>query len=383
MTTGTIIVGAGEADRRPRPGRTATDLALEATQAALADAGLEAGAIDCVFTGHTVAEHHLDFSAIVAQELGIRPKISGGMSRSGATGTSLVASASMALVSGACDTVLALWADNRTSAPDVDVVSTFASLFTPYEIAYGPLIVTHYALVAQRYMADYGVTPEQMASVAVAFREHASLNPHARYRKPITVQEVLASPMVSSPLHRLECTLVTDFGGAVVMTRKDRASQFKDPVEVLGYGQSVTHDSILCDPSLFTPGYRGIRDAAERAFAMAGLAPRDIAMAQLYDCFTVTVLLELEGLGFCKPGQAGAAVAEGLLGRDGALPCNTNGGMLSCANGGILHVTEAVAQMRGNAGEHQLARRPATALVHGNGGILASHATLILGQEQA
>lgn len=383
MTTGTLIVGAGEADRRPRPGRTATDLAVEAAQAALADAGLEASEIDCVFTGHTVAEHHLDFSAIVAQELGIRPKLSGGMSRSGATGTSLVASGSMALVSGACDTVLAVWADNRVSAPDVDVISTFASLFTPYESAYGPLIVTHYALLAQRYMADHGVTPEQMASVAVAFREHASRNPHARYRQPITVQDVLASPMVSSPIHRLECTLVTDFGGAVVMTRKDRASQFKDPLEVLGYGQSVTHDSILCEPALFTPGYRGIRDAAERAFAMAGLAPRDIAMAQLYDCFTVTVLLELEGLGFCKPGQAGAAVADGLLGRDGPLPCNTNGGMLSCANGGILHVTEAVAQMRGNAGERQLARRPATALVHGNGGILASHATLILGQEQA
>lgn len=380
MSTGTLIVGAGEADRRPRPGRTASDLAIESAQAALADAGLEIGAVDCVFAGHTVAEHHLDFSAIVAQELGIRPRISGGMSRSGATGTSLVASGAMALASGACDTVLAVWADNRVSAPEVDVVSAFASLFTPYEIAYGPLVATHYALLAQRHMADHGVTPEQMASVAVAFREHASRNPFARYRQPVTVQDVLSSPLVSSPLHRLECTLVTDFGGAVVMTRKDRAADFKDPVEVLGYGQSVTHDSILCEPALFTPSYPGVRDAGERAFAMAGMAPRDIAMTQLYDCFTITVLLELEGLGFCKPGQAGAAVAEGLLGRDGPLPTNTNGGMLSCANGGILHVTEAVAQMRGTAGERQLERRPATALVHGNGGILASHATLILGQ---
>ncbi|MEI7783611.1 MAG: thiolase family protein [Betaproteobacteria bacterium] len=380
MTTHTLIVGAGEADRRPRPGRTATDLALEATMAALDDSGLEMGAIDCVLTGHTVAEHHLDFSAIVAQELGLRPKLSGGMSRSGATGTSLVASAAMALQSGSCDTVLALWADNRVSAPEVDVVSTFASLFTPYESAYGPLIATHYALLANRFMADHGVTPQQMASVAVAFREHASRNPQARYQQPITVDEVLASPMVSTPLHRLECTLVTDFGGAVIMTRKDRAHQFKDPIEVLGWGQSVTHDSILCDPSLFGPGYRGVRDAGERAYAMAGLRPQDIEMTQLYDCFTITVLLELEGLGFCKPGQAGAAVAEGLLGRDGPLPTNTNGGMLSCANGGILHLTEAVAQMRGTAGPRQLPRRPRTALVHGNGGILASHATVILGQ---
>lgn len=380
MTTNTLIVGAGEADRKPRPGRTATDLALEAAAAALRDAGLEAGAIDGLFTGYTVAEHHLDFSAIVAQELGLRPTIAGTLSRSGATGASLVASAAMALNSGTCDTVLALWADNRVSAPEVDVVATFASLFTPYELAFGPLIATHYALLAQRFMADTGTTPEQMASVAVALREHAARNPFARYRQPITVQDVLASPMVSSPLHRLECTLVTDFGGAVIMTRKDRASRFKDPVELLGWGQSVTHDSILCEPALFSPGYRGVRDAGERAYAMARMKPQDIGMAQLYDCFTVTVLLELEGLGFCKPGQAGAAVAAGLLGRDGPLPTNTNGGMLSCANGGILHVTEAVAQMRGVAGERQLARRPATALVHGNGGILGNHATLILGQ---
>lgn len=380
MSTRTIIVGAGEADRKPRAGRTATDLALEAAQAALADAGLEAAAVDCVFTGHTVAEHHLDFSAIVAEQMGLKCRISGGFSRSGATGTSLVASAAMALDSGACDTVLALWADNRVSAPDVDVVAGFASLFTPYEFAYGPLIVTHYALLAQRYLAHHGATPAQMASVAVAIREHASRNPQARYQQSITVEDVLASPMVSSPLHRLECTLVTDFGGAVVMTRKNRAHEFRDPVEVLGFGQTVTHDSILTEPSLFTPDYAGIREAGERAYRMAGMGPGDIAMAQLYDCFTITVLLELEGLGFCKPGQAGAAVAAGLLGRDGPMPTNTNGGMLSCANGGILHVTEAVAQMRGTAGAHQLPKRPATALVHGNGGILASHATLILGQ---
>lgn len=380
MKAPVLIVGAGEADRRPRAGRTATDLAIECALAALADAGLEIGEIDGVITGPTVAEDHLDFSAIVAQELGIAPRFSGTVSRSGATGASLVVSAALALNAGTCDTVLALWADNRSSATDVDLVATFASLLTPYELAFGPLIATHYALIASRYMADQRVTPEQMASVAVALREHASRNPFARHRQPITVDDVLASPMVSSPLHRMECALVTDFGGAVIMTRKDRASEFSNPVELLGYGQSVTHDSILCAPDLFTPDYAGIRDAGRRAFEMAGLAPGDIEMAQLYDCFTVTVLLELESLGFCKQGQAGAAVAAGLLGRDGALPSNTNGGMLSCANGGILHVTEAVAQMRGTAGERQLARRPATGLVHGNGGILASHATLILGQ---
>ena len=173
---------------------------------------------------------------------------------------------------------------------------------------------------------------------------------------------------------------MTDFGGAVIVTRKARAAEFTDPVEVLGYGMASTHDSILCAPELFEGRTDGIRESGDRAYRMAGLGPRDIEMAQFYDCFTIAVLLELEALGFCEPGEAGAAVAAGLLGRDGALPANTNGGMLSCANGGILHVTEAVAQMRGTAGEHQLARRPSTALVHGNGGILATHATLILGR---
>lgn len=380
MSTGTLIVGVGEADRRPRPGRTAGDLAVEATRAALADAGLRITDVDAVLTGPTVAERHLDFSGHLAQELGLRPKVSATVSRSGATGTSLVASAAMALQSGACDTVLALWADNRSSAPDADLVAAFASGLSPFELPFGPLIATQYALVAQRYMADRGVTPEQMASVSVAFREHASRNPKAKFRQPITIADVLASPLISSPLHKLECTLVTDFGGAVIVTRKARAAEFTDPVEVLGYGMASTHDSILCAPELFEGRTDGIRESGERAYRMAGLGPRDIEIAQFYDCFTIAVLLELEALGFCEPGEAGAAVAAGLLGRDGALPANTNGGMLSCANGGILHVTEAVAQMRGTAGEHQLARRPSTALVHGNGGILATHATLILGR---
>ncbi len=380
MTTNTIIVGSGEADRRPRPGRTAGELAVESARAALDDAGLKTSDIDGILTGYTVAESHLDFSCHVAQELGVRPKLSATISRSGATGASLVASAAMALTSGACDTVLALWADNRVSAPEVDIVASFASQFTPYELPYGPLVATQYALIAQRYMVEYGLTPEEMASVAVAFREHASRNPHARFRQPITIADVLSSSLISSPLHKLECTLVTDFGGAVVMTRKERARDFVSPVELLGFGFSTTHDSILCAPELFTGGATGIQDAGDRAYQMARLGPRDIEMAQLYDCFTITVLLELEGLRFCKPGEAGAAVAGGLLGRNGALPSNTNGGMLSCANGGILHVTEAVAQMRGTAGERQLDRQPATALVHGNGGILAIHATLILGQ---
>ena len=236
MTTNAIIVGSGEADRRPRPGRTAGELAVESARAALDDAGLKISDIDGILTGYTVAESHLDFSCHVAQELGVRPKLSATISRSGATGASLVASAAMALTSGACDTVLALWADNRVSAPEVDIVASFASQSTAYELPYGPLVATQYALIAQRYMAKYGLTPEEMASVAVAFRDHASRNPHARFRQPITIADVLSSTLISSPLHKLECTLVTDFGGAVIMTRKERARDFVKPLELLGFG---------------------------------------------------------------------------------------------------------------------------------------------------
>jgi acetyl-CoA acetyltransferase len=229
-------------------------------------------------------------------------------------------------------------------------------------------------------MERWGATPEDLASVAVQFRRHASLNENAKYRTPITIEEVLASPMASSPLHRLECALVTDYGGAVIVTRSDSMPQDADAVHLLGFGEALSHQSILRNPGLFEDGRTAAGVSSRRAFEMAGMSPGDLTMAQIYDCFTITVLMLMEDFGLCARGEAGPAVRDGLLDRDGSLPANTNGGMLSCASGGILHVTEAVRQMRGTAGTHQLTTVPETALVHGNGGILGAQTTMLFGR---
>lgn len=378
--TGVVILGAGEASRVPSPGRTAGDLAVEATLDALDDAGIDISAIDGLVTGYSLTEQHLDFSSYLAEELAITPDWSCTISRSGATGSSIIVEAALAVLGGACTTALAVWGDNRVSGRPADMAGILASQLSPFEVGYGPLIATQYALIARAYLDTYGATPEDLASVAVQFREHASRNPRAKYRTPITVDDVLGSPMASSPLHLLECALVTDYGGAVIISRADKAPRTNHPLELLGFGESITHQSIMRRPELFTGGPTGAARSSQLAYDMAGMNAADVEAAQIYDCFTVTVLKLLEDFGFCERGQAGPAVRDGLLALDGRLPSNTNGGMLSCASGGILHVTEGVRQMRGTAGPHQVDRVPGTMLVHGNGGILATQTTLLLGQ---
>lgn len=378
MSNSTVIVGVGEANRKPSPTRTASDLAVESTLMALASAGLERSDIDGVLTGYSLCEPHLDFSGHLAELLHLKPNFNATISRSGATGASLVALGAQILSAGGCNTLLVAWADNRASAAGLDLVDTLGTGLTEYEMPFGPLIATQYALVAQRYATLRGYTEEQRAAVAVSFREHAALNSSARYRTPITISDVLESPMISSPLHRLECTLITDFGGALILQRADYASRSGDHVAVAGYGMSCGPESLLRNVDVFDGRLDYIKVSSDTAFDMAGLHPKDIQCAQLYDCFTITVLLELEAIGFFAPHEVGNYVSNGALSRDGILPTNTNGGMLSCGNGGILHVTECVKQMLGSAGDHQLTKPPTISLVHGNGGILSTHATLIL-----
>jgi acetyl-CoA acetyltransferase len=371
------ILGAGESDRTPRPGRTAVDMAVESSLAAVADAGIELAQVDGVVTGYSLTERHLDFSASLSEALGLQPHWSQTISRSGATGASVVVDAALAVLGGACTTALAVWADNRVSGEPEDMTGALAASLNAFELATGPLITTQYALIAQAYLNRTGATGEDLASVAVQFRKHASFNEHAKYRSPISIDDVLESPMASSPLHRLECALVTDYGGAVVVTRSDRAGD--GAVDLLGFGEAMSHSSILRNPDLFTTGRTAAAISSRLAYDMAGIGPADLQMAQIYDCFTITVLLLMEDFGLCARGEAGSAVRAGLLDRQGPLPSNTHGGLLSCGSGGILHVTEAVNQMRGTAGSHQLPRRPQTALVHGNGGVLGAQTTLILG----
>jgi acetyl-CoA acetyltransferase len=228
-------------------------------------------------------------------------------------------------------------------------------------------------------MHQYGTTSEQLAEIAVAARKWASLNPLAAMRGPLTIQDVLASPMMCTPLHLRDCCLVNDGGGAVIITTAERARNLrKKPVWVLGCGEAHTHRSITGMADLtVTPA----RDSGERAFRAAGLSPSDIDVLELYDSFTITVLLQLEDLGFCPKGEGGRFVEGQRLAPGGLRPANTNGGGLSCLHTGMFGIfllIEAARQLRGECGSRQV---PAarTALCNGIGGSLASSGTVILG----
>jgi acetyl-CoA acetyltransferase len=230
-------------------------------------------------------------------------------------------------------------------------------------------------------MHQYGTTSEQLAEIAVATRKWASLNPRAYLRDPITIEDVLASRWVVEPLHLLDCCLVTDGGGAVVVTSVERARALRrPPVWVLGHSEAHTHQGITSMPDLtVTPAVF----TGPRALAMAGVRLEDLDVVEIYDSFTITVLLTLESLGFCKPGEGGAFVSGQRTAPGGAFPMNTNGGGLSyCHPGmyGIFLLIEATRQLRGECGARQVPDAR-LALVHGTGGVLSSGATVVLARD--
>jgi acetyl-CoA acetyltransferase len=248
----------------------------------------------------------------------------------------------------------------------------------PFGLAGPP---TGYALAAARHMHEFGTTSEQLAEVAVATRRWAMLNPRALMRDPLTVDDVLSSRMISWPLHLLDCCLVTDAGGAVVVTSAERArDRPKKPVYVLGTGEASTHVMVSQMPDFAR--WDAARMAGERAFAMAGVTPADIDVAELYDAFTIVPIMALEALGFCAPGEGGAFVAGQRTAPGGAFPMNTNGGGLSYTHSGMygmFTLVEAVRQLRGECGARQVPNAR-VACVNGTGGWFSSASTVILGR---
>jgi acetyl-CoA C-acetyltransferase len=292
--------------------------------------------------------------------------------------------AAAALAAGLCRVALVTY--GSTAASERFAIGTGgASVFDPpdsFEAPFGPTIVGSYALVAQRHMHEYGTTSEQLAEIAVTTRRHAGLNPDAKYREPITVEDVLASRMISSPLHLLDCCVISDGGGALVLTTLERARDLRrPPVVILGGAEALRHAEV---------GRRDLLDVAAAqsgplALARAGVRHGDIDVCTIYDSYTITVLVTLEALGFCRPGEGGSFVADGRIGLGGALPVNPDGGGLSSNHPGmrgIFLVIEATRQLRGECGARQVdgAR---VALVHGTGGMLGqrhSGVTLVLGR---
>jgi acetyl-CoA acetyltransferase len=320
---------------------------------------------------------------VVAEGLGIKPRYLATLDVAGATGAAMVHHAAMAIATGQCNTVLCVTGQNllsfSSSGAAVQKMAEAGWAHAEFEAPYGPLIPTLYALIAQRHMHAYGTTAEQMAAVAVTMRSHAALNPIAQKRDPITVADVLSSRMVTSPFHVLDCALVSDGAAAFIVTSRARARDLRKPaVQVLGQGYGFSHTYIGDTADVATTG---AVQSGNDAFASAGLARADIDVAELYDCFTITVIVELEDLGFCPKGEGGRFVEEGNIRLGGALPVTTHGGLLSAYHpgtaGGMFHLIEGVRQLRGECDARQVPGAE-VALVHGNGGIIGLHCTLIL-----
>ncbi|HQS09331.1 MAG: thiolase [Rhizobiales bacterium 24-66-13] len=368
------IVGTGLAGLGEAPGRTHLELLAEATAKALDDAGLTLGDVDGLFTANLV---NFFPSLTVGEYLGLRPKIAEATNLGGASFVDYAIKAAMAIQAGLCDVALICYGSNsRTGAGK----HTSGAELPPHEAAYKPRFpVAAYALAAARHMHEYGTTREDLARVAVAARQWAQLNPLAYRREPTSVEEVLAARMVCDPLTTRDCCLVTDGAGAVIMVSARRARDLKGkPVYFLGGAAAQWHRQISAMPDFTTTA---AAESGPRAFAMAGLSPADVDVLQLYDAFTINVLMFLEDLGFCPKGEAGRFVASGAIAPGGSLPVNTNGGGLSCVHPGMYGVftmIEAAEQLRGTAGDRQVTGAE-IALCHGNGGTLSSQVTALFG----
>jgi acetyl-CoA acetyltransferase len=375
----TAVVGVAESDLgEVGPHLSSLDLIGQATVRALADAGLQKSDIDGLFC------HSAFFQlppVAAAEYLGIRPRYSDSTAVGGGTFISYLRHATAAINAGMCDVALITYGSTQRSSSG-GLVSSGTPLITSYETPFGPrLPISSYALSAARHMYEYGTTREQLAEVAVAARRWAQLNPVAFDRGELSIDDVLNARMVSTPLTVRDCCLVTDGGGAVILTSAERAKSLRrPPVYLLGVAEAHWHKDIFQMPDLTVTA---ASETGPRAFDLAGLRPDDVDVLELYDAFSINTLLFLEDLGFCKKGEAGVFVEGGAIGPGGRIPVNTSGGGLSyCHPGmfGIFLIIEAVRQLRGDCGQRQVVD-PHVALVHGNGGMLSSQVTALLGDE--
>jgi acetyl-CoA acetyltransferase len=366
---GTATFGIGKA-----PGFEAIDLAARASLLALAQAGLKPSDVDALF----IAQPQDTLAGLsFAEYLGIHPKITDNNRTGGSAFLLHVAHAALALDAGLCDVALIAYGSNQATATGKLVSTVRPSI---YEAPYKPLTpITSYALAAARHMHQYGTTKRQLAEVAVAARQWAKLNPEAYVRDDLSLDDVINARLVSDPLGLRDCCLVTDGAAAIVMTRADRARDHASkPVFVLGAASATSHREIANMPDLTVTA---ARESGARAYAQAGVKPTDIDVVQVYDAFTINTILFLEDLGFCSKGEGGHFVEDGRIAPGGALAVNTNGGGLSCCHPGmygLFTLVESVRQLRAEAGERQVPDAN-LALAHGNGGVLSSQATVILG----
>ncbi len=374
------VAGVYEHPTRWAPDKTDWQIMAESARGALEDAGLGLDEVD----GLLAAGMGMGGMGMLqlAEYLNLKPSYIDGTNIGGSSFVAHVNHAAAAIHAGLCRVALILY--GSTAASHAVAIGTGGrgggDAAAGFTAPYGLTTVGGYAMVARRHMHQYGTTSEQLAEIAVQTRRHAGLNPNAKMQRPISVEDVLESRIISAPRHLLDCCIISDGGGALVVTSAERARDLpKRAVQVLGCGEAVWHQEVG-SPDMLTIA---ARQSSEAAFRMAGVERDAIDLCMIYDSFTITVLITLENLGFCKPGEGGAFISGGRIALGGELPINLDGGGLSSNHPGmrgIFLVIEAVKQLRSESGERQV-ENARTALVHGTGGTLGvshSGATLVL-----
>ena len=380
-----FIAGAYEHPGRNLPHTSTTRIHAEVALGALADAGLTLADVD----GYLCGTNAPGFGALsMVDYLGLKPSYVDTTETGGSSYMVYVGHAAAAIAAGKCSVALiTLGGRPRQAGAGGFRIWPDAPEY-PFEDLYGTSNVSYYALAAQRHMYEFGTTSEQLAMVKVTASQHAQYNPNAVLRKPTTVEQVLASPMISDPLHRDDCCLITDGGGALVVVSASVAKSLdRHCVTIMGQGEAIKHSSA----GAIDLTYTGAVWSGPRAFEEANVTVADIDYASIYDSFTITVVETVEDLGFCKKGDGGPFVASGALSApDGVIPFNTDGGGM-CNNhpgnrGGMTKVIEAVRQLRGEANPEVQVPDCEIALAHGTGGSLGTRmgsSTLILGRQDA
>jgi acetyl-CoA acetyltransferase len=379
-----VIVGIGLSDYPKAPHLDTIGHHAQAVQRVLADSGMAKSDIDGFVSAGMGGN---DLTTGVAEYLGINYRYLDGTMTGGSSFEYHVQHAAAAIKEGVCDTVLISYGSDflsrmgRTLGTGGLGRSDRVAGAMQYEAPFGNTLVGSYAMAARRHMHEFGTTSEQLAEIAVGVRAYAGLNPAAMYRDPITVEDVLSSRLVADPLHKLDCCVVSDGGGALLITTAERAGDLRQPpVYILGAGSAQTHWNISQMPDFTTTA---AAQCGPEALAQAGIGPDQVDTVQLYDSFTITVLLLLEDLGFCKKGEGGPFVAEGHLRQGGRLPLNTDGGGLSSSHSGmrgIFLLIEATRQLRHQAGQAQVPDCR-VALACGSGGFLSCIGAVVLGRE--
>lgn len=368
-----VVAGIGQTEFGKLPGRSTISMNVEASRHALNDAGVQKDLVDAVLVKYPTSQFESMYGQKVAEALGIQPAIGGVWDQGGAANVSMIGFAAMAIAAGQIDVALVTFADNPRTGTRQAYERGWGD-DAPYGWFSTP---AGYAMIAQRYLRQFDVTEEQLGAVAIACRRHGAANPRAQLQKPLSIDDYLTSPWIVEPLRRDDCCLISDGGAAVVLMSRKRATQLgvSEAVPILGFGQGQTSWDVPLRPDLTETA---ATHSARLAYEMAGIQPSDVDVAQLYDCFTIALMMTLEAYGFCPKGGAGKFVEGGAIEIGGELPVNTSGGLLSeTGMPGLQLVLEGVRQIRGSS-TSQVADA-GIAIVSNQGGIMHTHSTLILG----